>query len=67
MSEPDDVPPLWDTYISVDDVEASVKIVEKLGGEIVVPPTDIPNLGRFCVIADMTCIIYQYQPNNITR
>ena len=49
---PDDVPSLWDTYISVDDVDASVKRVEKLGGEIILPPTDIPNLGRFCVIKD---------------
>ena len=49
---PDDVPPLWDPYVSVDDVEASAKRVEKLGGEVVVPPTDIPNVGRFCVIRD---------------
>lgn len=49
---PDDVPSLWDTYVSVDDVEASAKTVEKLGGEVVLPPTDIPNVGRFCVIKD---------------
>ncbi len=49
---PDDVPSLWDTYVSVDDVEASAKRVEKLGGEVVLPPTDIPNVGRFCVIRD---------------
>jgi predicted enzyme related to lactoylglutathione lyase len=28
---PDNVMPCWDTYITVDDVEASAKSVEKLG------------------------------------
>ena len=49
---PDDVPSLWDPYIAVDNVEASAKRVEELGGKIVLPPTDIPKLGRFCVIKD---------------
>ena len=49
---PDDVTPCWDQYITVDDVEASAKRVEKLGGEIILPPTDIPKVGRFCVIKD---------------
>jgi predicted enzyme related to lactoylglutathione lyase len=49
---PDEVPPIWDTYVSVDDVDASAIMVEKLGGQVVVPPTDIPDVGRFCVIKD---------------
>lgn len=49
---PDEVPCLWDPYVSVDDVDASAKKVEALGGKVMVPPTDIPNLGRFCVIND---------------
>lgn len=49
---PDDVVPCWDPYITVDDVEASAKSVEKLGGEVILPPTDIPEVGRFCVIKD---------------
>ena len=49
---PDEAPPLWDPYITVDDVEASAKRVEELGGKVVVPPTDIPKFGRFCVIKD---------------
>jgi uncharacterized protein len=48
----DDVALCWDPYITVDDVEASAKRVEKLGGEVVIPPTDIPKFGRFCVIKD---------------
>ena len=49
---PDDVIPCWDPYITVDDIEASAKRVEKLGGEVILPPTDIPKVGRFCVIKD---------------
>ncbi len=49
---PDEVPCLWDPYVSVDDVDASAKKVEALGGKVMVPPPDIPNLGRFCVIND---------------
>lgn len=49
---PDHAPPLWDPYITVDDVDASAKRVEALGGTVVVPPVDVPNMGRFCVIKD---------------
>ncbi len=49
---PDDAIPCWDPYITVDDVEVSAIRVEKLGGEVILPPTDIPNVGRFCVIKD---------------
>jgi len=36
----------------VDDVEKSAKIVKKMGGKIILPPTDIPGTGRFVVIMD---------------
>jgi hypothetical protein len=49
---PDDVIPCWDPYITVEDVEVSAKRVEQLGGEVILPPTDIPTVGRFCVIKD---------------
>ncbi len=47
-----EVPPHWMCYITVDDVDASAKQVEELGGKILCPPTDIPGVGRFVVIAD---------------
>jgi predicted enzyme related to lactoylglutathione lyase len=49
---PDDVMPCWDPYVTVDDVEASAKKVESLGGKVILPPTDMPGVGRFCVIRD---------------
>ena len=48
-----DAPPHWMTYVAVDDVDASAKKAEELGGKICVPPTDIP-VGRFSVITDPT-------------
>ena len=45
-------PPSWSGYIAVDDVDAVTKKVKKLGGTIHSPPRDIPNVGRFAVVAD---------------
>ncbi len=49
---PDDVTPCWDTFVTVDDVDVSAELVEKLGGEVILPPTDMPEVARFCVIKD---------------
>jgi predicted enzyme related to lactoylglutathione lyase len=49
-----DAPSHWMPYVQVDDVEASARRVEELGGKVCVPPTDIPNTGRFCVVTDPT-------------
>ena len=45
-------PSHWMAYVAVEDVDAKAKQVEELGGKVSVPPTDIPNVGRFCVIND---------------
>ena len=45
-------PPNWGVYVTVDDVDETAKKAEKLGGKILVPPTDIPNVGRFFVLQD---------------
>lgn len=45
-------PSHWMAYVAVEDVDAKAKQVEELGGKVCVPPTDIPNVGRFCVIND---------------
>lgn len=46
------MPPTWGAYVTVDDVEASAKQAEALGGKIMLAPRDIPDVGRFCVICD---------------
>ena len=47
-------PPHWMSWVAVDDVDASAAKVWELGGKVCVPPTDIPNTGRFCVVTDPT-------------
>ncbi|HEU4457757.1 MAG TPA: VOC family protein [Methylibium sp.] len=46
------MPPSWGSYVSVDDLDARVEAVPKLGGRVHLPPTPIPGVGRFAVIAD---------------
>ncbi len=45
-------PPFWLAYVAVADVDATAAQAKKLGGQIHAPPQDIPNVGRFSVIAD---------------
>ena len=45
-------PPAWGIYITVEDVDTTAKLAEELGGKIHLPPTDIPEVGRFAVIQD---------------
>jgi predicted enzyme related to lactoylglutathione lyase len=40
-------PPNWGVYITVDDVDATSRKAEDLGGKILVPPTDIPTVAGF--------------------
>jgi predicted enzyme related to lactoylglutathione lyase len=46
------IPPNWTGYVSVDDVDATAKLFEQKGGKIFRPPADIPEIGRFAVVAD---------------
>ena len=44
--------PSWLGYVGVDDVDAAAERIEALGGAVHVPPTEIPNISRFCVAVD---------------
>lgn len=46
------MPPNWGVYFAVDDCDAMVQKATSLGGRKYMPPTDIPNVGRFAVLAD---------------
>ena len=46
------MPPMWGAYVTVDDVDLTAKTAVQLGAKLLVPPTDIPTVGRFCVIQD---------------
>ena len=58
------MPPVWGSYVTVDDVDAVAGKVADLGGTILVEPRDIPGVGRFCVLQDpqgafISAITYQ--------
>src|ERR1700731_5084121 len=44
--------PCWSGYVAVDDVDAYAQRVTAAGGTVQRPPTDIPGVGRFAVVAD---------------
>lgn len=46
--------PMWFTYVTVDDVDATVAMAEELGGKVLQPAFDVPQVGRGAVIADST-------------
>ena len=47
-----DAPSHWLTYFAVDDVDAAHTKAASLGATTYVPPTDIPMIARFAVLAD---------------
>jgi hypothetical protein len=49
---PSDMPPVWGFYITVDNVDAVAEKATAMGAKIHMPPQDIPEVGRFCVLQD---------------
>lgn len=45
-------PPHWLAYIGTPDVDATTARAAELGATVLVAPLDIPNVGRFSVLAD---------------
>lgn len=48
----DNIPPHWMVYFAVSDVDASAQKVIDLGGSILLPPHDLPGVGRHAVAKD---------------
>lgn len=49
---PDGRPPVWMSYISVDDIDAVNERVLDAGGNTFMPPTEVMNFGRTAIFAD---------------
>jgi uncharacterized protein len=55
MKMPPGVPhPFWLSYVYVSDCDQSAEKAKKLGAQIMAPPMDIPNVGRFASLLDPT-------------
>jgi uncharacterized protein len=46
------VTPSWLPYFEVADCDAVVATASEQGGAVIVPPTDVPEVGRFATLAD---------------
>ncbi|HJR44166.1 MAG TPA: VOC family protein [Actinomycetota bacterium] len=46
------VPPMWNTYFTVSDVDLTAKEIEAAGGTVHAPPFDVFDVGRMAVAAD---------------
>jgi hypothetical protein len=46
------MPPMWGVYVTVADVDETIRQAEKLGGAVVMPPMDVDGVGRMAVLRD---------------
>jgi uncharacterized protein len=42
----------WIAYVGTDDVDKAARTAQELGGEVLLPPTDVPGMGRAAVLRD---------------
>lgn len=57
------VPPHWNVYITVDDVDAVAEKVPTLGGTVIMPPMDVFDAGRMIVAQDSVgAVVMFWQP-----
>jgi predicted enzyme related to lactoylglutathione lyase len=48
------IPPMWNSYVTVDDIEDTTSRVEEAGGSVMMPVMDVMDAGRMAVIVDPT-------------
>jgi uncharacterized protein len=52
------IPPHWNNYITVEDVDASAGKVSALGGTVLLEPFEVLDAGRMAVVADPTGAVF---------
>src|SRR5258705_2098899 len=61
---PEGMPPMWNTYIAVDDIDATVEKVGPAGGQGLIPAMDVGDGGRMAFVADPTgAVVGLWQAN----
>jgi predicted enzyme related to lactoylglutathione lyase len=57
------VPPHWNSFVTVDDVEAATAKVSPAGGTVIMEPFDVFEEGRMAVVADPSGAVFElWQP-----
>jgi len=55
----------WHSYIAVEDIDNCAEQTVEPGGKVLVPPHNVPDVGRICAISDPTgAIVHLMQPVN---
>lgn len=58
-------PSAWNSYVSVEDADATVRAAEEAGGTVVMPAMDVLSSGRMAILADPTgAVISIWQPGD---
>lgn len=59
------MPPVWTTYVATADADATAKAVTEAGGQTLVAPMDVMDIGRMAVFADPTgAVVSAWQAGN---
>jgi uncharacterized protein len=59
------VPPHWNSYITVHDLDARAPRVAELNGNLIIPPFDVLDAGRMALAADPTGAVFaMWKPKN---
>jgi predicted enzyme related to lactoylglutathione lyase len=53
------VPPHWNSYVTVANVDESAKKAASLGGKVFMPPFDVMDAGRMAVLQDPTGAVFE--------
>jgi uncharacterized protein len=60
--------PAWVGYIGVENVDKAAEKVKSLGGAVHRPPSDIPHVGRFAIVADPQGAMFAlFQPEDASQ
>jgi predicted enzyme related to lactoylglutathione lyase len=54
----DKIPPHWMTYITVDNVDATIEVIKANGGASCMPAFDLPNIGRLGICNDPSGAVF---------
>jgi uncharacterized protein len=58
-----EAPSAWATYVNVDLADSAAEAVPEAGGQVLVPPMDVADVGRLAIVADPTgAVIGMWQP-----
>jgi uncharacterized protein len=52
------IPPHWNTYVTVHDLDARAPKVTELNGNLMIPPFDVMDVGRMAVAVDPTGAVF---------